>query len=242
MKTGHAQGGDPMRAHHLRVLVAAVLLVFLSATTIPAAINAQARLAPTVFNCSTVTEIPFIECEALVALYNSANGAGWTNHGGWLTGTPCNWYRVTCQTEHVTGLDLSTNQLSGSIPPGLGNLANLQELDVFSNQLSGSIPPELGNLANLFYLDLGSNQLSGSIPPELGNLANLKWLYLDSNQLRGPLPQSLTNLDTLAYFYFDVGLLCVPDNATFAGWLAGIADKSTGGATCKTCYLPALMR
>ena len=56
-----------------------------------------------------------------------------------------------------------------TIPPELGNLANLTLLLHLSvNQLSGEIPPELGNLANL--RDLSINQLSGEIPPELGNL------------------------------------------------------------------------
>ena len=36
-----------------------------------------------------------------------------------------------------------------------------------SNQLSGSIPSELGNLANLGSLFLGSNQFSGCVPAEL---------------------------------------------------------------------------
>ena len=53
------------------------------------------------------------------------------------------------------------------------------------NQLSGGIPPELGNLANLTKLNLSGNQLSGEIPPELGNLANLQELYLHGNQLNG---------------------------------------------------------
>jgi hypothetical protein len=128
-----------------------------------------------------------------VALDNSTNGAGWTNHSEWLTtGTPCSWYGVACDTGHV------------------------------------------------YALAVGSNQLSGSIPPELGNLANLQNLNLAFNQLRGPLPQSLTNLHALGYFQFDTGLLCVPDNAAFAAWLANIPDRSTGSTTCKTGYLPAL--
>src|SRR5450759_1987632 len=177
-----------MTAHNLRVLGAAVLLVFLSATTIPAPISAQGRLAPAAFDCNTVTGISSIECQALVALYNSTNGASWTNHSGWLaTGTPCSWYGVTCDTGYVIRLDLS------------------------SDHLSGSISPELSKLPNLLDLYLASNQLSGSIPPQLGNLANLQGLSLSYNQLRGPLPQGLTNLHILAYFYFDTGLLCIPD-------------------------------
>ena len=88
-------------------------------------------------------------------------------------------------------LDLGNNQLSGEIPPELGNLANLVSLDLGGNQLSGEIPPELGNLANLVSLDLSFNQLSGEIPPELGNLANLTGLFLGGNQLTGCVPNSL---------------------------------------------------
>ncbi|MCY4579238.1 MAG: leucine-rich repeat domain-containing protein [Chloroflexi bacterium] len=94
-------------------------------------------------------------------------------------------------------LDLSRNQLTGSIPPELGNLANLDELDLSRNQLTGSIPPELGNLANLRKLYLNENQLTGSIPPELGNLANLWILYLNENQLTGSIPPELGNLANL---------------------------------------------
>ena len=60
-----------------------------------------------------------------------------------------------------------TNQLSGEIPAGLGNLANLEWLHLKENQLSGEIPPELGNLANLKELDLCRNQLSGCVPSSL---------------------------------------------------------------------------
>ena len=42
------------------------------------------------------------------------------------------------------------------------------------NQLTGEIPPELGDLSNLTKpVPLRSNQLMGEIPPELGGLSNL---------------------------------------------------------------------
>ena len=79
-------------------------------------------------------------------------------------------------------------------------------LNLRDNQLTGSIPPELGNLSNLVWLFLRDNQLTGSIPPELGNLSNLVWLYLSGNQFTGCIPASLERL-----FFTDLSLLDAAD-------------------------------
>jgi hypothetical protein len=92
---------------------------------------------------------------------------------------------------------ISGNQLGGSIPPQLGNLAILNTLNLNGNGLSGAIPRELGNLASLRSLGLYTNQLSGSIPPELGGLTNLEELSLEGNQLSGPIPTGLGSLAKL---------------------------------------------
>ena len=63
------------------------------------------------------------------------------------------------------------------------------------NQLSGEIPPELGDLASLEWLDLSANQLSGEIPAELGRLANLRLLWLRGNQLSGCIPEGLRDVE-----------------------------------------------
>jgi len=155
---------------------------------------------PDAFSCSNVTQIPQIECEALVALYNSTNG--WFRTTNWLvTNTPGNWYGVTVQSGHVVTLDLWHNRLTGNIPPQLGNLNNLKWLYLDENQLTGSIPPELGDLSNLIFLDLGENQLTGSIPLQLGSMQYLQALHLDSNQLTGSIPPELGNLSNLLGLY-----------------------------------------
>ena len=104
--------------------------------------------------------------DVLVALYNATNGASWTNSTNWLSDRPLSeWHGVTTDAYgRVTELNLIDNELSGSIPSELGNLANLTELNLSSNQLSGSIPSELGNLTNLTLLWLADNQLSGCVP------------------------------------------------------------------------------
>ena len=140
------------------------------------------------------------DCEALLAARDTLAGTGTLD---WSASAPiANWDGVTLGgPQRVIGLFLREKGLTGSIPPELGNLANLRELYLYSNQLTGSIPPELGNLANLRELHLGSNQLTGSIPPELGNLANLQGLSLSNNQLTGAIPPELGNLANLKVLY-----------------------------------------
>jgi len=153
-------------------------------------------------DCNAVTEISTIECQSLLELYNSTDGANWTNNEGWnLTNTPCSWYGVTCENRGVTKLSLFDNQLSGSIPVELGQLSNLTKLFLYGNQLSGFIPVELGQLSNLTELYLSVNKLSGSIPVELGQLNNLTFLYLGGNQLSGSIPVELGQLSNLTFLY-----------------------------------------
>ena len=142
---------------------------------------------------------PETDREALVGFYNATGGPNWNDNNNWLSDVPISeWEGVaTDGNGRVTELYLEGNQLSGEIPPELGNLAKLKDLDLWRNQLRGEIPLELGSFANLKRLDLGENQLSGEIPPELGNLANLTHLHLAVNQLSGEIPPELGNFANL---------------------------------------------
>ncbi len=48
-------------------------------------------------DCSTVTKISQVECESLLQLYDSTDGANWINNDGWnVTNIPCSWTGITC--------------------------------------------------------------------------------------------------------------------------------------------------
>ena len=110
----------------------------------------------------------------------------------------------------VTGLNLESQGLTGSIPPELAQLTNLEELLLSFNRLTGDIPAELGGLTNLTKLHLRYNDLTGEIPPELGNLSNLTELWLHSNQLTGPIPPELGSLSDLVWLGVSYNLLTGP--------------------------------
>ncbi|KAM4098049.1 hypothetical protein ACJW30_07G047300 [Castanea mollissima] len=76
------------------------------------------------------------------------------------------------------------NQLSGHLPPSIGNwLPNLKVLYLWGNELKGIIPSSISNASTLVELELGANYFSGSIPNTLGNLRHLERLNLVNNYL-----------------------------------------------------------
>ena len=148
----------------------------------------------------------------LVTLYQSTGGANWDINTNWLSDRPIGeWHGVTTNSDgRVTDLILPGNNLTGTIPADLGELAGLSTLNLgrywddseagyISNQLTGSIPSELGDLIDLRVLDLAGNSLAGPIPLELASLSNLTWMSLRANQLTGEIPPQLGLLSNLTY-------------------------------------------
>ena len=143
--------------------------------------------------------------EVLVKLYHATGGRDWHSSRGWLVPTGINtWEGVEANEEgYVTGLSLEHNNLVGSIPAELGDLAHLEHLRLYGNRLTGSIPASLGGLSRLRDLSLSENRLDGPIPPELGDLSSLDTLFLSINRLSGTIPPELgklTGLKVMAMF------------------------------------------
>ena len=107
----------------------------------------------------------------------------------------------------LRSLHLDGNDFDRSIPSALGNLTKLESLSLWDNQLSGSIPSQLGNLAALEFLDLSYNGLQNSIPSQLGRLSKLRYLSLTDNQLSGSIPSALGDLSALTQMFLDTNRL-----------------------------------
>ncbi|KAK9073048.1 hypothetical protein SSX86_007370 [Deinandra increscens subsp. villosa] len=93
---------------------------------------------------------------------------------------------------------VSNNVLTGVIPESICNASYLKVLDMSNNQLSGSIPScliELGS--SLGVLNLGNNSLSGRIDGKFPSSCGLNTLDLHGNLLEGKIPESLVNCTTL---------------------------------------------
>lgn len=74
---------------------------------------------------------------ALVAIFDATDGPNWSNRLNWKVGKVNTWDRVTVAANRVTGLNLSSNNLTGIIPSDIGLLDGLVDLNLSYNNLSG---------------------------------------------------------------------------------------------------------
>ena len=99
------------------------------------------------------------DMEELKVFYLETGGENWTDNTNWLNESEplSQWYEVSVNSQgRVTGIDLSGNGLSGSVPPSLGHsVSELKTLDLSDNpMLTGMLPLSLMNLSELRILNM----------------------------------------------------------------------------------------
>ena len=108
---------------------------------------------------------------ALAALYFATGGEQWTVQDNWLTiASACNWHGVYCDrfNNYIREIDLTNNNLVGSIPVAINMLSEIIGVTLTSNELSGTVPwLALGSLPSLSFLALNNNQLEGNVSADV---------------------------------------------------------------------------
>ncbi|KAK9281432.1 hypothetical protein L1049_004334 [Liquidambar formosana] len=133
----------------------------------------------------------------------------------------------------LTGLDLSSNKLYGTIPNDISELLQfVTTVDLSSNNLSGEIPASLANCSYLNVLKLDNNRLTGHIPLQLGLLYRMKTFSVSNNLLTGQVPTFANDTSITADSYANNQGLCgspleacklPPPKKSHAGVIVGAA-------------------
>ncbi|KAF2300082.1 hypothetical protein GH714_008100 [Hevea brasiliensis] len=118
--------------------------------------------------------------------------------------------KLLSQLGSVVHVDLSSNQLSGSLDLGLGNasfVSSIQYLNISHNALVGQLFAHDGvpYFDSLEVFDASNNQLDGNIPP-FQFVVSLQILRLRSNQMSGSLPEALLEDKSMLLTELDLSL------------------------------------
>nr|DAD31369.1 TPA_asm: hypothetical protein HUJ06_010220 [Nelumbo nucifera] len=112
-----------------------------------------------------------------------------------LTGSINNCFDNCWSLQHV---DLSSNGFSGNFS---FEFSRLRKFVVSENKLGGEVPPSIFNEnCSLEYIDISENYFSGEVPKEISKCKDLVYLNLWGNNFTGKLPPEiglLSNLEAL---------------------------------------------
>lgn len=116
-------------------------------------------------------------------------------------------------------LDLSLNELGGSLPTNLFSLSNLEVLDLHSNELSGPIPPITTANEQLTLVALHRNKFNSTIPSTINKLVNLAHLDVSQNNIVLPFPSTMSEMTNLRYLFVGQNSF---QTQVIPGWVADL--------------------
>ena len=138
-----------------------------------------------------------LEREALVALYDAADGDNWTNNENWCSDRPVDeWFGISVNEDgYVSEISLLWNNMQGTLPEEIDDLKYIEYISFQGNpQLGGLLPEDFWELTNLKGLSLAECSFSGEIPEDIANLKKLKSLSLCFNNFNGHILDYIKNL------------------------------------------------
>ncbi|KAL3686258.1 hypothetical protein R1sor_004280 [Riccia sorocarpa] len=89
-------------------------------------------------------------------------------------------------------MQLSSNQLSGSLPNGIGLQGDFSILQLDHNEFTGPTPDILDEMP-LYNVNFSHNHFNGTLPESLGFIKELLTLDLSYNELTGSIPPSIVS-------------------------------------------------
>uniref|UniRef100_M8D6Q8 LRR receptor-like serine/threonine-protein kinase GSO2 n=1 Tax=Aegilops tauschii TaxID=37682 RepID=M8D6Q8_AEGTA len=131
-----------------------------------------------------------------------------------LSGSMPNW--LFTEETKLQQLYLGNNSLTGSLDPIWHAQSSLSRIDIHMNHVTGELPANLSSMFPvLYYLDFSSNDLFGHIPTSMCEISSMGFLDLSNNKLSGEVPTCVfTNYPRLLILKFSNNKL---DGLIFGG-------------------------
>ena len=169
------------------------------------------------------------EKEVLHHIYGNLNGDNWDTAWDISGEDPCdesNYPGVKCNDNgHVIEIDLSDNNMAGSISPHVYTLPHLKNLDFSKNRITNAGWDRIDEVvtgdtlvSDVEVIDL-TNNLINSVEGVGALKDSLTGLHMTYNNLKGTMPDELFQLEKLE-------ILAISENA-----LTGEIDARLGGLT-----------
>jgi hypothetical protein len=169
---------------------------------------------------SDETRTRIAQMYGLNTMFYALNGSAWKLRDDWASAVDfCGdsaWYGVECNADLiVTRLNLTDNDLMGSIPSEIKGLSGLgkflcckntwlvanacftESLDMANNRITGTLPASIGDMESLQRLDYSNNFINDTLPATIGNLEALTTLKLSTNGHSGTMPTEIGRLRNL---------------------------------------------
>jgi len=110
-----------------------------------------------------------------------------------LTGTFPRELSLLCNIYDT--IDLSVNEIVGSIPTHLGLLSKLQNIMLQQNKLESSLPTELGSMTDLKTFDISGNfEINGTFPVGLDQWKGIERLEIQNTKIKGIVRENFCNM------------------------------------------------
>jgi len=103
----------------------------------------------------------------------------------------CDWPGISCDSyqQFVTSIDLSNQNLTGTLTTEIGLLTTLENINLSNNDLKGNIDESLHrNLHQIKFFNIGNNSFGGAFPYEILSHPHLVELNISGNNFVGRLP------------------------------------------------------
>jgi Leucine-rich repeat (LRR) protein len=161
--------------------------------------------------CNAVTDMSTGDCAALVSLYDSTAGAGWTTKTNWrfigdtTPRTACDWTGVVCNGGRAVEINFPVANNMIGILPALTGMTALSGLNLYNQiGLTGQLPSAWStNLPAIrrIYISASSTPMgiNGTFPNSWWSMSWLRFLGIDRTRITSTLPDSWSGMRSMDY-------------------------------------------